>query len=124
MARAEIDRQTLAFTGTEPTMTAVDSADTGDGDGFDNDGQTFLVFANIDVADDLTLTMVTGATVDGLAVADETLIVGESATVMTIVGPFPVDTWNQGSGTFAGMVELDYTGTAAAITDSTMAAIH
>ncbi len=124
MARAAIDRETLAFTGTEPTLTGVDSADSGDGDAFDNDGHTFLIFANIDAADDLTLSMITGATVDGLAVADPALIVGESATVKVIVGPFPVDTFNQGSGTFVGQVLLDYTGTVAAITDSTIGVVH
>ncbi len=124
MARAEIARQTLGTSGTQPTLTSVDSADSGDGDAFDNDGHTFILFANIDAADDLTVTMITGKAVSGIAVADETLVVGESATVRVIAGPFPVDLFNQPSGTFAGMVNLDYVGTVAAITDSTMAAIH
>ena len=124
MARAEIDRETLRFTGTNPTYTGVDSADTGDGDAFDNDGQTFCILRNIDAADALTLSMITGATEGGLAVADVALVVPISATVMTIVGPFPPDLFNQPTGTFAGMVEFDYTGTAAAITDSTIAVFH
>ncbi len=124
MARAELARLTPGFAGTQLTETAVDSADTGDGDAFDNDGQTFVMFANSDVADDLTLTMITGKTVAGIAVADETLIVANSATVKTIVGPFPVDLFNQPSGTFAGGVHLDYTGTAAAITDSVASVFH
>ncbi len=124
MARAKITRLTPGFAGTQLTETAVDAADTGDGDAFDNDGQTFVMFANIDVADDLTVTLVTGGTLFGLAVADETLVVGESATVKTIVGPFPVDLFNQPSGTNEGQVQLDYVGTAAAITDSVISVFN
>lgn len=124
MARAEVARETPGFTGTQLTETGVDAADTGEGDAFDNDGQTFVMFRNIDVADALTLSMITGATVDGLAVADPTLVVAISATVKTIVGPFSVDTFNQPSGTNAGQVQLDYTGTAAAITDSVLSVFH
>jgi len=121
MARAEISRETLGFTGTEPTYTAVDAADTAGGDKFANDGKTFCVVRNIDVADDLTATAVTGGTLGGLAVADVTLTVVHHATTMTIYGPFPMHVWNQPAN---GMINIDYTGTAAAITDSTIAVIH
>ncbi len=124
MARETITRDRLGFTGTTPTLTGVDAADTGDGDAFDNDGQTFVMFANTDAADALTLSIITGAEVGGLAVANVALVVAISATVKTIVGPFPLDTFNQGIGTNVGQVQLDYTGTAAAITDSDISVVH
>ena len=60
--------QTLAKTGTQLT----ENACAGAGDEFANDGKTILWFKNSN-ASTRTLTLVTQATTDGLAVADRTV---------------------------------------------------
>ena len=128
MARASLTVDTPSFTSVALTATAVDAADTGDGDAFDNDGRTYALVINIDAADTLTFDVVSGGTVDGLAVADQTSTVAIGVliglTTAKIFGPFSASTWNQPSGDFIGQVEIDYTGTAAAITDSTISVFH
>jgi len=128
MARAELTVDTPSFTSVALTETAVDAADTGDGDAFDNDGKTYMLVCNVDAADILTFDTVTGGTEDGLAIADITNTVANGVdvglTAAKIFGPFDVGTFNQPTGDFIGQVELDYTGTAAAITDSYISVFH
>lgn len=65
---ATLTVQTLAKTGTQLT----ENACAGAGDEFANDGKTILWFKNSN-ASTRTLTLVTQATTDGLAVADRTI---------------------------------------------------
>lgn len=74
------------------------------GDTFVNSGQEVLVIKNGSGAG-ITLTVVTPATVDGLAVADLTASIGAGATRM--IGPFPPGTYNDTLAN-GGIVSLTY----------------
>ncbi|MBW2308523.1 MAG: hypothetical protein JRG73_16475 [Deltaproteobacteria bacterium] len=128
MARASITVDTPGFSNTALTETAVDAGDTGDGDAFANDGRTYVLMVNTDAADTLTFDFVSGGTTDGLAIADVTGTVTPGVdvglTTAKLFGPFDPSTFNQPSGDFIGQIELDYTGTAAAITDSFISVFH
>ena len=128
MARAELTVDTPSFTSIALTETAVDAADTGDGDAFANNGRVYFLMIDFDAADTLTFDTISGGTVDGLAVADITNTVTAGVdvglTTAKLFGPFDPGTFNQPTGDFTGMIELDYTGTAAAITDSTISVIQ
>ena len=128
MARAKIPVDTPGFTSVALTETAVDAADTGDGDAFANNGRVWYLMINFDVADTLTWDTVSGGTVDGLAVDDITNTVAQGVdvglTTAKLFGPFDPGTFNQPSGDFIGQIELDYTGTVAAITDSTISVMQ
>lgn len=79
------------------------------GDTFPNTGRELLFIANGDVSD-MTLTIVTPATLAGQAVADRTVTIpaGESR----LIGPFPVGIYNNA----AGGVDLTYS----SVTDLTV----
>jgi len=128
MARAELTVDTPAFSAAALTSTGVDAADTGDGDAFDNDGGTYFMTVNVDAADELGATIISGYSRDGLALGDQTIAqplgVAAGLTTAKIFGPFPKTTWDQPTGDNAGQVQIDYTGTAAAITDSTISVFH
>jgi len=128
MARAELTVDKPSFTSVALTETAVDAADTGDGDAFANNGRVYILMINTDAADTLTFDIVSGGTVDGLAVDDITGTVTQGVdvglTTAKIFGPFDPGTFNQPSGDFIGQIELDYTGTVDAISDSTISVIQ
>lgn len=128
MARAELTVDTPGFTGVAATETAVDAADTGDGDAFANNGRVYFLMIDFDAADTLTFDTISGGTVDGLAVDDITNTVTQGVdvglTTAKLFGPFDPATFNQPTGDFIGQIELDYAGTAAAITDSTISVIQ
>lgn len=71
------------------------------GDEFVNDGKTLILALNSSGAP-ITITVVTQATVDGLAVTDLTLAVG--AGDYGWFGPFPTGIYNDGDG----KVQLTY----------------
>lgn len=84
---AAISVQNIVRAGLQASYTAVATAHNGT---FVNDGQrTFLHVVNGATA--MTLTIVTPATSDGLAVADRTVSIGSSEE--HFVGPFPVKTY-------------------------------
>lgn len=62
---------------------------------FANDGRTFLLLKN-DEASTSTVTITTGGTISGFAIADLTVTVGPSAT--QLVGSFPASPYNDSSG--------------------------
>lgn len=72
-------------------LETLDVAAAGGGDDFVNTGNEALYFNNTDVAS-RTVTLVTAATVDGLAVADRAVVV--PALSRMLIGPFPTDIYN------------------------------
>lgn len=58
----------------------------------ENNGRVVLI-ANNATGGSLNVTVVTGGTVGGLAIADQVIAVAAGAT--RLLGPFPVDTFNQ-----------------------------
>jgi len=83
------------------TMTL--SAAAGGGDAFANDGKTTLV-ANNGSGGDITITLVTQATTDGLAVADRTWVV--QAGALEAIADLDPDIYNDTSG----LVQVTYSG--------------
>lgn len=73
--------------------TATDSVD---GHYFYNDGRTVLFFH--DTAATPTVTIYTPGTVDGLAVADRTVVLVNHATAGQFIGPFPPSIYNFADG--------------------------
>lgn len=78
----------------------------GGGDSFTNSGQEVFVVKNGGGAP-ITVTVVTPATVDGLAVTDLTASVAAGATRM--IGPFPPGIYND-TGAAGGIVSVTYSG--------------
>lgn len=72
------------------------------GDTFVNDGRIILYFKNTN-AGDRTISIFTGGTINGLAIADVTLTISQDEE--KIIGPFPMRVFNNGSG----LVQLAYT---------------
>ena len=104
---------------TNVTRLGVDSAATleaanVDGEKFYNDGSNWLEILNTNAAD-CTVTVQTPRTVDGLAVAELTVVISQNERML--IGPFPASTFNQ-SGTDGGMVYVDFD----VVTDVTVAA--
>ena len=83
------------------------------GDECANDGRTVLRISNSSGANAYTVTVGATRTVDGLALAGQTITVATSGHV--IAGPFPSDTFN----TSAGRIGITYAGSAPA-TDLTV----
>ena len=106
---ATLTVQTVKASGITPTFAAASVS----GDACANDGRTFLRIKNSSGSNAYTVTVVTPRTVDGIAVADVAVTVGTNAE--RYVGPFPVETFNDGSR----LVSWTYTGTAPA-TDLTV----
>lgn len=92
MATVTLAVEQAQRSGLEPTFNAVDATDTYK---FQNAGATFLYVKNENVAD-ATVSIVTPTTVDGLAVADRTVVV--TAAEERIIGPFPTAYYNDSSG--------------------------
>lgn len=66
------------------------------GDEFNNNGRTFLIVDNQDGVENLTVTIVSQATIRGLSVQDPTLTL--SASDSGIFGPFPSALFNDADG--------------------------
>jgi hypothetical protein len=84
----------LARTGITPTYNAATAPATG-GDGFSNDGKTFIHVLN--TGTEKTLTIQTPGTVDGLAISDRTVTI-PATTGNKMIGPFQTSIYNQSDG--------------------------
>lgn len=93
--------QTIARAGVAPTLNAVSASDT-----FANDGRTYIDVNN-GGATSLTVTIVTPATVDGLAIDDRTVTI--AAGQRRVIGPFPKATYNHPT---TGLVTVNFSATA------------
>jgi len=82
----------------------------GDSNGhkFTNDGKTFVEVKN-DSGDTITATFITPGTVDDLAISDLEVAVSDGAVYL--VGPFPTNVYNQGSGSDSTKTYLDLSST-------------
>lgn len=92
MARTTVTPQQLARAGITPSYNA---ATVTDGDGFANDGRTFIHVKNTGV--ETTLTIQTPATVRGFAVAEDTKTI-PATTGDKMYGPFEPELYNQANG--------------------------
>ena|SRR3990167_3538091 len=97
MARTAVNYQQIVRTGLEQTYEAAYV----DGNKFSNDGRMFLIVKN-GAGAPITVTVQTPGTVDGLAVAEQTITVTNAEERM--IGPFPPGIYNQSDG----MVYVDY----------------
>jgi len=93
----------ISKSGIEMALTAA----AGGGDAFANDGKTVFV-ANNASGGDITLTLVTQATTDGLAVADRTFVL--TAGDLEVIADLDPDVYNDTSGlcqvTYSGVTSL------------------
>lgn len=105
MTRAALTVQTVTRSGINLSAANKTTIALADGVSFVNTGVEMIYLENIDVAD-VIVTIQTGKTVDGLAVTDRTVTMQETGTAgdIQLVGPFPIDTYNQGTG---GLVYVD-----------------
>jgi len=106
---------TVANPGESGAMVAMANADTSNGNKFANDGKTMLEIFNNGSTGSLTVTIATGGTKGGKALADDTHVL--TTTQRKRVGPFRPDVYNVESGTDAGCVLVTVTGTGAADLD-------
>lgn len=97
MARTELTVQTISRAGLEATTDAAIA----DGHKFVNDGKLTLLHV-INGATDVVVTVQTAYTLDGKALADDTVTC--TANEERFIGPFPADIYNQTDG----MVYIDY----------------
>lgn len=81
------------------------SAASGDGHKFANTGEELVVVAN-DYTETVTMTVQTGGTVGGLAIADVTVALTAGQT--KLVGPFNRTIFNQPGGSDYNQVYLDF----------------
>jgi hypothetical protein len=86
--RDSITATPLANTGVTESL----SAASGDGHSFSNTGEEFIIVTN-NYTDTVTMTVVTGGTIGGLAIADVDVALAAGAT--SIVGPFAEGIFNQ-----------------------------
>lgn len=98
---AALTVQQITRDGITPALAAAASG----GDTFSNSGREILWFQNNHASDPRTLTIVTSATVDGLAVTDRTVTV-TAVNDNAFCGPFPV-------ATYGTTVSLTYSDSAA-----------
>ena len=91
--------QEVVRAGVVPTENAVAASDT-----FSNDGHTILIVTN-GSGGSVNVTLTTPGTVDGLAVADRVVAVGNG--VKKAIGPFPRSLYNDSDG----KVTVAYDGT-------------
>lgn len=105
MARAALTVQTVTRSGINLSAANKTTIALADGVSFVNTG-TEMVYLENTSASDVTITIQTGKTVDGLAVTDRTITLQETGTAgdIQLVGPFPIDYYNQGTG---GLVYVD-----------------
>lgn len=106
---AELTVQNISITGLEATFASA----AGGGDTFKNDGRTFFEVNN-GSGGDITLTFTTPGTVQGVAIADPTVVV--TAGERRHIGPFDPSIFNNSSG----LVAVGYSG----VTSLTVAAIR
>lgn len=99
MARVNLPVQPVVRTGLNPSLTAADDVEN---HVFDNDGRVFLYVVNGLV--DVDVTVVSGFTRLGLALADVTVTV--PANHSRLIGPFPKDVFDQ-TGTGKVHVNID-----------------
>ena len=101
--RSALTVASVSKTGTTLTLAAANV----DGNKFTNNGLTWFQMANA-AGESITATFETPKTYDGLAIADQTMVVANGAT--KVIGPFSTDTFNQGgTGSDADLVYVDYT---------------
>ena len=105
MAATELTVRTPGRTGV--LTSAADAADVANGNKFDNDGKTLLYVAKGAGGASVTLTFSMTPTAFGDAVTAQTTAV--TTTEDTVIGPFPVDRFNQ-SGDDAGSVVIAFGG--------------
>lgn len=100
---ATLTAQTIVRAGLEATYAAA----AGGGDEFVNTGVEVLHVKNASVGD-ITVTVVSQATVDGLAVADRAVVV--TAGEERFIGPFPTNVYNDANQkiqvTYSGVTTL------------------
>lgn len=113
MARQNLAVTVIDRSGTDIATLAAANAD---GHAVLNNGATFLIVKNAG-GSGITVTVQTPRTIDGLAVAEYTISVGDGET--KAFGPFPKDTFNQ-PGPDAGKVYVDYS----AVTSVTVGAFR
>lgn len=90
--RTTVAVQECVRAGITPTYNAATATD---GDAFTNDGKTMLSVLN--TGSESTLTIQTPGTVDGLAIADRTVVI-PATTGKKFIGPFPPTQYNQSDG--------------------------
>ena len=101
MAREALTLQSIVRGGLEPAYTAANA----DGHSVTNDGKRTFVHVNNGSGSEVTITIDTPGTVDGLAISDREVAVPAGEERM--IGPFPTDWYNQSDGT----VHVDYSDT-------------
>lgn len=97
---AAINAQVVTRSGLAPSYAAASAG----GDYFQNSGSEVLHVKN-GSGSSVTVTIITQATVDGMAVTDRTVAVPAGADRM--IGPFPAGTYNDGDG----RVQITYSAT-------------
>ncbi len=101
MPRALVTSTTVPLTGSDPTLTAANI----DGDAVELGGRLFLLVNN-GSASPITVTIETPGTVDGLAVADQSVTVPAAAKRFI---PLSATSYRQPAGTtFAGYAHVNY----------------
>jgi len=74
--------------------------DTGEetGDQFVNNGRTLLLVNNTDLAESLIITVVSQATIRGLAIQDPSITLAGGGDAYATLGPFPAALFNDANG--------------------------
>jgi len=93
MAASALTVSTVARAGIN--ITDLDAAANADGNFFTNTGHEFLYFSNGD-GSPTTVTLVYSATTDGQAITNKTVSVPAGKAML--IGPFPVDLYNDSNG--------------------------
>jgi hypothetical protein len=89
--RVNVNPQEISRAGVTPTYNAASA----DNNSFVNDGRTLVQVLNVGA--EMTVTIVTPGTVDGLAITDRAVVV-PLTTGNKMIGPFPPDIYNQSDG--------------------------
>lgn len=108
MARTALTLQSIVRTGLSPAYTGANA----DGHSVTNEGKKTLVHVKNGGGSSINVTIQTPNTVDSLAVSDRVVSVPSGEERM--IGPFPVETYNQSDGT----IYVDFS----AVTSVTVAA--
>jgi hypothetical protein len=112
MARTDLTVQEIVKSGLEPSYTSASA----DGHAVANNGRTFLHVKN-GGGSPITVTIQTSTTIEGLAVADQTVSV--PASEERLIGPFSTH-FEQPSGADKGKVYVDFSD----VTSVTVAALR
>jgi hypothetical protein len=89
----------------------------GGGDEFDNDGENVLLYVNNASGGDITVSVDTPNTMDGIAVGTKDAVV--SAGTEEVLGPWPNAVYGQVSGAITNSIQITYSG----VTSLTVCAI-